>query len=96
MSINLIGEVWKLLKTNIEAGDIDGAAETLVNYLVEEDYSTHEIKTTFRGDKDIKQALDYYLETPEDGLFTEIHDDIYDEFDFDESDHYDGYDDDRY
>ena len=75
MSIGLIGEVWKLLKSSIEAGDIDGAAETLVNYLVEEDYSAHEIKNTFRGDKDIKEALDFYLETPEDGLYHAVDED---------------------
>lgn len=87
MSIGLIGEVWKLLRSSIEAGDVDGAAETLVNYLVEEDYSAHEIKNTFRGDKDIKDALDFYLETPEDGLIHE-----YDDDDLDED--YDYYDDD--
>ena len=83
MSIGLIGEVWKLLKSSIEAGDIDGAAETLVNYLVEEDYSAHEIKNTFRGDKDIKEALDFYLETPEDGLYHDKDDDedYFDDFD---------------
>ena len=41
MSLGLISEVWKLLKPGIEAGDVDGAAETRVNYLVEEDYSAH-------------------------------------------------------
>ena len=81
MSIGLIGEVWRLLKSNIEAGDVDGAAETLVNYLVEEDYSAHEIKGAFRGDKEIKEALDFYLETPEDGLY---HQDVDDEDLFDD------------
>jgi hypothetical protein len=89
MSLNLISEVWKLLKSSVEAGDVDGAAETLVNYLVEEDYSALEIKNAFRGDKDIKEALDFYLETPEDGLVHEHDDDIYDE---DWSDNYDYYD----
>jgi hypothetical protein len=93
MSIGLIGEVWKLLKSNIEAGDVDGAAETLVNYLVEEDYSAHEIKNTFRGDKDIKDALDFYLETPEDGLVHEYEDGL-DEDDW--NDDYDYYEDDDY
>jgi hypothetical protein len=92
MSIGLIGEVWKLLRSSIEAGDVDGAAETLVNYLVEEDYSAHEIKNTFRGDKDIKDALDFYLETPEDGLVQDYEDDLddedYDYYDEDEDDLY--------
>jgi len=66
MSIGLIGEVWKLLRSSIEAGDV---------------------KNTFRGDKDIKDALDFYLETPEDGLIHEYEDDL------DEEDYYDYYDD---
>jgi hypothetical protein len=87
MSIGLIGEVWRLLKSNIEAGDVDGAAETLVNYLVEEDYSTQEIKNTFRGDKDIKDALDFFMETPEDGLYHETSDDdFFDDIDIDDYD----------
>ena len=82
MSIGLIGEVWKLLKPSIETGDIREAAESLVNFLVEEDYaSTHEIKNAFRGDKEIKVALDYYLETPEDGLYhDDDYNDLYDEY----------------
>ena len=88
MSISLINEVWKLLKPSIEAGDTDGAAETLVNYLVEEEVaSAHEIKAAFRGDKDIKDALDFYLETPEDGLYHESDDDLFlDEYDLDDDD----------
>lgn len=85
-NIGLINEIWKLLKPSIEAGDTDGAAETLVNWMVEEDYATtHEIKNTFRGDKDIKDALDFYLETPEDGLY---HDNDEDEDYFDDIDDY--------
>jgi hypothetical protein len=93
MSIGLISEVWKLLKSSIEAGDVDGAAETLVNYLVEEDYSAHEIKNNFRSDKDIKEALDFYLETPEDGLVHEFVDDLDDDDYYDdEDDYYNEYD----
>jgi adenosylcobinamide amidohydrolase len=91
MSLPLINEIWKLLKTSIEAGDTDGAAETLVNYLVEEDYSPAEIKQTFRGDKDIKEALDFFMETPESGLVHEYDDDLddedYDYYDEDEDEY---------
>ena len=88
MSLSLINEVWKLLKPSIEAGDTDGAAETLVNYLVEEEVATaHEIKSAFRGDKDIKEALDFYLETPEDGHYHESDDDdFFDDIDIDDYD----------
>ena len=90
MSLALIKDVWKLLKTCIEAGDTDGAAELLVNYLVDEDYSPSEIKQTFRGDAFIKEAVDYFLEKPEDGLYVEAVDslDDYEELDFDHDDDY--------
>lgn len=96
MSLTLINEIWKLLKPSIETGDTDEAAETLINYLIEEDYSPAEIKQTFRGDREIKEAVAFYLEKPEDGLFTEHVEDPYEESFYDENDHYDGYDDDRY
>lgn len=79
MSLALVNEIWKLLKVSIEAGDTSGAAEILVNYLVEEDYSPAEIKQVFRNDTNIKKALDYYLETPEDGLVEVKHDPYEDE-----------------
>lgn len=94
MSLSLVSEVWKLLKSSIETGDVNEAAETLVNFLVEEDYaSTHEIKNAFRGDKEIKVALDYYMETPEDSLYHEVDEDDYndtydDYYNEDEDDNY--------
>lgn len=93
MSLSLINEVWKLLKPSIETGDTDGAAETLVNYLVEEEVATaHEIKSAFRGDKDIKDALDFYLETPDSGHYHESDDDdFFDDIDFDDYDEDEGY-----
>jgi hypothetical protein len=83
MSLTLIKDIWKVLKPCIETGDTEGAAELLVNYLVEEDYSPAEIKQMFRGDSAIKEAVDYYLEKPEDGLYVEATDLDYEELDFD-------------
>ena len=84
MSLVLINEIWKVLKPSIETGDISSAAETLVNYLVDEDYSPSEIKQTFRLDSDIKNALEYYLETPEWGIHEdeEEADDYYEDEDY--------------
>ena len=90
MSLHLINEIWKLLKPSIETGDTDSAAETLVTYLVEEEFSPAEIKQMFRGDSDIKDALEFYLESPEDGLYHKDDDDMFDDYD----DYYDDEDDD--
>lgn len=90
-NITLINEIWKLLKSSIELGDAGDAAEILVNYLVEEGYSAHEIKQTFRSDKNIKSALDYYLETPDSGINEDSIDDGYDDLFYDEDEQYDDY-----
>ena len=79
MSLALVNEIWKVLKPSIETGDISSAAETLVNYLVDEAYSPAEIKQTFRLDADVKTALSYYLETPEWGI-QEDEEEEYDDF----------------
>lgn len=75
MSLALINEIWKVLKPSIETGDIGSAAETLVNYLVDEAYSPAEIKQVFRLDSDVKTALSYYLETPEWGVLEDEEED---------------------
>jgi len=77
MSLALINEIWKVLKPSIETGDIGSAADTLVNYLVDETYSPAEIKQVFRLDSDIKAALSYYLETPEWGIIEDEEDEDY-------------------
>lgn len=63
MNLSMISEIYKLLKPCIESGDTTLASETLVNYLVDEGYSPEEIKQSFR-DKDIRTALEFYLESP--------------------------------
>ena len=88
MSLSLVTEIWKLLKPSIEAGDTDGAADALVNYLVEEDYSPDEIKSAFRSDKNIKNALELFLESPDDGLYHESIDDLFDEYPEEEDEDY--------
>ena len=92
MSVGLIHEVWKTLKASIEIGDPDGAAELLVNYLIEEDYSPAEIKNAFKGDSYIKGALEFYLESPEDGHYhKEEEEDLFDADSYDdEEDNYYG------
>lgn len=86
MSLQLINEIWKVLKPSIEVGDTDAAAETLVTYLVEEEYSPAEIKQVFRSDSEIKEAVSFYLEKPEDGLFFDRSEDPYEEEYYDDED----------
>jgi hypothetical protein len=87
MSIGLISEIWKILRPNLESGDPEHAAEMLVNYMIDEDYSSTEIKNAFRGDSYIKDALEFYLEKPEDGLYHE-EEDLYEYDEPDEDEEY--------
>jgi len=82
-NLDTIAEVWEVLRMHIDLNERKEAAETLVNYLMENNYEASEIKEEFRGDKDIAKAL----------LFLDDHN-LHDEEE-DDYDDYD-YDDDRY
>lgn len=95
MSLTVISEIWKIIKPSIEVGDSSAAAELLVNYLVDHDYDREEIKTLFKRDSDVQEALSFYLEKPEDSLkaLEEYDDDIDDYYDEDDDDYNNEYDD---
>ena len=91
MSLTLVNEIWKLIKPSIDPIELDNAAESLVHYLIEEGDSPTELKAVFRGDPTIKKALEYFLESPNDGLYHEVGED--DDDDDDEEEDYYGNDD---
>lgn len=62
MSLSFIAEVWDALRPSIGFGDRSEAADVLVNMLIDNDYEPTEIKSAFRGDKDINDALKYYAD----------------------------------
>ena len=62
MSIELVSDVWGVLRDHIDSHDRKDAADELVNLLVDYDYSATDIKTAFKGDKDIATALKFYAE----------------------------------
>ena len=80
MSLDTIAEVWDALREHIDLSERDNAADTLVNFLIDNNYEIDDIKDAFK-DKDITKALKGYAEEhfPED-------DDDYDEEDLDEWD----------
>jgi len=78
MNLNLVSEMWDILKPNIQVGDVNDAAESLVNYLVDNDYDPQEIKRTFKGDSSIQKAVGYFIESNNDS-FEEDFDD-YEEY----------------
>lgn len=81
--VNLSSEVWFELKRYIQQVDRADAAEALVNVLIDNDISAEEIKDTFKGDGEVKRALQSYLDDHAD-----------DEEEYDDDEDYDDEDDD--
>ncbi len=65
MSLDMISEVWETLRSHIDANDRKDAADSLINLLIDHNYETSDIKSEFKGDKDVMAALKYYAEQHE-------------------------------
>ena len=61
MSLSIVSEVWEALREHIDFNDRSEAADTLVNYLMDNNYEVDDIKDEFK-DKDITKALKGYAE----------------------------------
>lgn len=79
MSLDIVAEVWSALREHIDLNDRREAADTLVNYLIDNNYEVDDIKTAFR-DKDITKALkDYADEHFQDDDYEDYEDEDQDE-----------------
>ncbi len=65
MSLDFITEVWDALRVHFDINERRDAADTLVNLLIDSGCDADDIKSSFKGDKDINSALQYYLEQHE-------------------------------
>jgi hypothetical protein len=79
MSAELANELWSEIKRYVNEIDRNEAAEVYVSTLIDNDIGINEIKTAFRGDSDIKRALQPYLEEeePEEDEYHEDEDEEY-------------------
>jgi hypothetical protein len=85
MAVNLANEVWQELKRYVNGMDRAEAAEALVSVLIDNDVSAEEIKTAFKSDSEVKQALKQYMDDHaevEEDEDDEDHDDDYDDEDY--------------
>jgi hypothetical protein len=57
---DLAREIWWELKSYINEIDRGDAAETLVSMLVDQDFDVDDIKSAFKGDSHVRQALASY------------------------------------
>ena len=65
MSVDLASELWSEIKRYINEIDREEAAEVYINVLIDNDVDAEEIRTAFRGDSEIKRALQTYLDDEE-------------------------------
>jgi hypothetical protein len=66
MKLDVIAEVWLMMKDSILSTDRDTVAENLVGILIDNDYSPADIKAAFRGDLDMMDALTVYVDDSSD------------------------------
>ena len=63
MDLSLVEEVWYALKSHIHSVyDIEAAADTLVNLLIDNNCEAEDIKDTFKGERVIMSALKAYID----------------------------------
>ena len=84
MPVFMANEVWQEVKRYVQQQDRADAAEALVSVLIDNDVSAEEIKDTFKGDSEVKRALQSYIDDHQE----DDEDDDYDDYDDDEDDDY--------
>lgn len=60
--VDIAADLWIELKRYISVPDRSEAADLVVNLLIDNNYGAEEIKSAFKGDNDIKHALQSYLD----------------------------------
>ncbi len=79
MAVDLVHDLWQELKRYISTVDRHDAADTLVNLLIDNDYDAEQIRDGFKGDNEVKRALQSYLDDNEEEELDEEEDDDYDD-----------------
>ena len=77
MAVDLVADLWTEIKRYVSPVDRSEAADTLINFLIDNDYDADQIRDSFKGDPDVKRALQSYLDDAEEDLDEE--DDPYDD-----------------
>ena len=74
MSMDLVSELWSELKRYVSVVDRTEAADALVSLLVDQNYSSDDIKSAFKWDAEVKKAVQVYI-----GDHTDEDDEEYDD-----------------
>jgi hypothetical protein len=76
MAVDLVADLWSEIRRYITTVDRSEVADVVVNFLIDNDYDASDIRTAFKGDADIKRALESYLDDQD---LDEEEDDPYDD-----------------
>jgi hypothetical protein len=77
MSVDVAYDIWTEFRRFLSTPDRAEAADALVNVLIDNDYDAEDIRSAFKGDTDVKRALQSYLDDAEED--TEEDSEDYDE-----------------
>lgn len=80
MAVDLAHDLWQELKRYIPQVDRSESADVLVNLLIDNDYDAEQIRDAFKGDNDIKKALQSYLDDIEEEDLDEEEEDEYEDY----------------
>jgi hypothetical protein len=62
MSVEVAHDLWNEIRRFLSTPDRAEAADAVVAVLIDNDYDAEDIRAAFKGDKDIKQSLESYLD----------------------------------
>jgi len=65
MSVDVAYDIWTEFRRFLSTPDRADAADALVNVLIDNDYDAEDIRSAFKGDADVKRALQSYLDDAE-------------------------------
>ena len=77
MSVDVAYDIWTEFRRFLSTPDRAEAADALVNVLIDNDYDAEDIRSAFKGDADVKRALQSYLDDADEDTEEDIED--YDE-----------------
>lgn len=81
LELSLASEVWEVVKPSVISSDRSSVADNLVSMLIDNGYVAEDIKSAFRNDWDIIEALKYYVSDDDNEEWTDDEEDILDDDD---------------
>lgn len=79
MSVDVAYDIWTEFRRFLSTPDRAEAADAVVAVLIDNDYDAEDIRAAFKGDTDVRRALQSYLDDREDEDDSEDDSDAYDE-----------------